>query len=143
MHSLFKTLCIVKKIVLLSLFAILLCGTSTAQNSAYEYLPVWKVDTLDVSPMFPNGKAGLAEYFRNHLIYPRKAYRKGIEGRVICKFEIDTVGKVCNVTVLDSVHPLLDEEAVRVVEAMPLWKPGEQRERKVITKFVIPINFRK
>ena len=41
-----------------------------------------------------------------------------------------------------SVSPELDAEAVRVVNSMPLWTPGEQKGVPVNVKFTLPIQFR-
>jgi protein TonB len=45
-------------------------------------------------------------------------------------FRIDTTGVINKIKVLKSVHPLLDSEAVRVVNNMPAWRPGRTKEKK-------------
>ena len=40
------------------------------------------------------------------------------------------------------VHPSLDAEALRVVGAMPKWKPGKQNGEVVNVKYTLPVTFR-
>ena len=77
-----------------------------------------------------------------YLKYPQEAVRQGIQGQVLVDFVIDKKGKVRDVKVLRGVDPLLDEEAVRVVQASPDWKPGRVRGEKVRTHMSMYIEFR-
>ena len=43
---------------------------------------------------------------------------------------------------LRGVTPLLNEEAVRVINTMPRWNPGMQRGKAVAVKYTVPITFR-
>ena len=74
--------------------------------------------------------------------YPAKAEKNGIQGRVICQFIVEEDGSISSIKVAKSVHPLLDAEALRVVSAMPSWKPGMHKGQKVRVKLNIPITFR-
>ena len=40
------------------------------------------------------------------------------------------------------VDPVIDAEAVRVLESMPNWKPGKQRGQAVNVRFTLPVVFR-
>ena len=61
-----------------------------------------------------------------HLKYPKEAQEKNIQGRVTVQFVVETDGSISNVKVARSAHPLLDEEAVRVIKACQslnlLWR---------------------
>ena len=65
-----------------------------------------------------------------------------IEGRVICRMVIHNDGSVSDVEVLRGVHPLLDAEAVRVIEAMPKWTPGKVKGEAVDAYLPVPVVFR-
>ena len=74
-------------------------------------------------------------------LYPNKARRKGIQGKVYVRFVVERDVAVGEVEVLRSVHPLLDEEAVRVVKTFPRFSPGLQRGKPVRVSFSLPMNF--
>ncbi len=106
------------------------------EDSVYTY------NAIDVKPEFPGGESALLSFIGKNTQYPKEAKEAGIEGKVFLGFVIDKTGKVTNVEVLKSVHPLLDSEAIRVVKSMPDWKPGVQRGKKVKVRYQLPINFR-
>lgn len=81
------------------------------------------------------------DFVMAELKYPKKARRKGIEGKVVIKFVIEKTGEVGEATVVTSVSPLLDEEALRVVQTMPPFRPGTQRGKPVRVMFHLPFNF--
>jgi len=73
--------------------------------------------------------------------YPEAAKEAGIQGRVYVEFIISENGEIADVKIARGVHPLLDNEALRVVKSMPKWKPGVQGGKKVSVNFHVPINF--
>jgi TonB family protein len=68
--------------------------------------------------------------------------KNGIEGRVLVQFIVEKDGNISSAKVVQKVNEQLDAEAVRVVNAMPKWKPGKQKGQPVRVKFTIPISFR-
>ena len=90
-------------------------------------------------PEFPGGSAAMFTYIRQNIQYPKEA--GGQEGRVILQFTVDTLGQLHDVTVARGRHPALDEEAVRVVQSMPAWTPGEHAGRKVAVRYTLPVAF--
>lgn len=93
-------------------------------------------------PEFPGGEAELMKFLRQNIKYPEQAQKDSIQGRVIVQFTIKKTGEVSSTTVVRSVSPELDAEAIRVVKSMPDWKPGEQKGEPVNVKFTLPIQFR-
>ena len=75
-------------------------------------------------------------------MYPPQAAENRIQGRVILEVVISKDGDVTNVKVVKGVDPLLDKEALRVINLMPKWKPGKQRGEAVNVKYTIPVTFR-
>jgi protein TonB len=73
--------------------------------------------------------------------YPGEAVNEKISGRVFVNFVVSAEGKVKNVKVIKSVHPLLDKEAVRVIGMMPEWKPGRQMGKAVDVAYTVPVEF--
>lgn len=77
-----------------------------------------------------------------YLRYPQEAVRQGIQGRVLVDFVIDEKGRVTDVRAVRSSHPLLEEEALRVIKASPDWKPGRVRGKKVKSQISLNVEFR-
>ncbi len=96
---------------------------------------------VEKMPEFPGGDLGLRKYIATHVKYPNVARESGIEGKVYLRFCVTSTGAVKKVSVLRSVDPLLDKEAVRVIKSLPKWTPGEQRGQKVSVWYTVPINF--
>lgn len=101
---------------------------------------VFKV--VEVDPEFPGGEEALYKYLAENIKYPEKAKNNKVEGRVYITFVIEKDGTVSDAKVLRSVNEELDAEALRVINAMPKWKPGMQRGVPVRVQYNIPISFK-
>lgn len=97
---------------------------------------------VEKMPSFPGGDAELLKYIATNIKYPKESQVNGEQGRVICSFIVGRDGSVNNPEVLRGVTPLLNEEAVRVINTMPRWNPGMQRGKAVAVKYTVPITFR-
>lgn len=93
-------------------------------------------------PEFPGGQEAMFKFLAKNIIYPKEAKEKGIEGKVYVNFTIEADGSIGDIKVIRGVHPLLDNEAVRVVKSFPKWKPGTQRGKPVRVSYNLPITFR-
>lgn len=96
---------------------------------------------VEEMPEFAEGEEALMKYLIESVKYPEEAKNKNIQGRVFVRFVVNKEGNIKDVKVERGVDPLLDAEAVRVVSAMPKWKPGMQRGQAVNVSFIIPITF--
>lgn len=97
----------------------------------------WEVQEM---PIFPGGDKALVKYLHG-IRYPRPAIDEGIKGTVYVSFVVDKEGKIVNAKVVKGIGWGCDEEAIRVVKAMPLWKPGKQNGNPVPVQFNLPVNF--
>jgi len=97
---------------------------------------------VEQMPEFPGGTAELLKYLSQNIKYPPAAAENGISGRVMLKFVINRNGEVGQITVISGVDPLLDREAVRVVQSMPKWIPGKQNGKSVNVFYTVPVVFR-
>lgn len=89
-----------------------------------------------------DGLKAFLQYVGKELNYPRQAKRMGVQGKVYLEFMIDTKGSITNVKVIRGIGAGCDEEAVRVLEEAPAWKPAKQRGREVKQKITFPIHFK-
>jgi len=96
---------------------------------------------VEEMPVYPGGDIELLKFVAQNTQYPDSAKAKGIEGRVIIRFAITTDGETEDVTVLKGVHPLLDNEAIRVVDMLKGFRPGTQGGRAVPVWYMIPVTF--
>ena len=97
---------------------------------------------VEIEPEFPGGMAELMKYLEKNLRYPQICKEQGVQGRVIVMFVVNTDSTITDVNVIKPVNPHLDEEAVRVVKAMPKWNPGKQRGEPVRVQLFLPVTFR-
>lgn len=97
---------------------------------------------VETQPEFPGGMAELMKYLQKNTRYPKVCKEQGLQGRVIVQFVVNTDSTISDVKVVKPVNPHFDEEALRVVRAMPKWKPGTQRGKPVRVRFTLPITFR-
>ncbi|MDE5711093.1 MAG: TonB family protein [Bacteroides sp.] len=110
-------------------------GKDTLDTPAFE--------VVENMPEFPDGgMAGLMQYLAENIRYPKKAQQEGTQGRVTIQFIVEKDGSISHTSILRSVHPELDAEAMRVINTMPKWKPGTQRGEVVRVKYTIPVMFR-
>ena len=83
----------------------------------------------------------IIKYVSSNTKYPPIAKDAGIQGTVFVYFVVGKDGKVRDVRVLREVDSRLDKEAVRVVESLPDFEPGQQRGKAVSVQYTIPVKF--
>jgi protein TonB len=96
---------------------------------------------VEEPPTFPGGDAALYKWLGENLKYPEEAKELGIQGRVFVSFVVEPDGSPSNVVVKRGIGGGCDEEAIRIVKAMPKWSPGKQRGQPVRVQFNLPIKF--
>jgi len=113
--------------------------------------PVVEEEKEDVNQIFlvveetaapQGGMPAFYEYVAKKMKYPAQARRMGIEGKVFVEFVIERDGSITDVKAIKGIGAGCDEEAVRVVESAPKWKPGKQRGKPVRQRMVLPISFK-
>ncbi|WP_460880056.1 TonB family protein [Pontibacter rugosus] len=106
---------------------------ATTSNEPYVY--------VEVMPEFEGGHKALMSYLGRKLKYPRQAQSAGVDGTVVVTFVVGTNGQISDVNVLKGLGFGTEEEAIRVIESMPNWKPGRQNGRTVPVRYTLPIRF--
>lgn len=96
---------------------------------------------VEEMPSFPGGEEALYRFLAEHIKYPRAMVEAGITGTVHLGFVVEKDGRLSSITVGRSPHPMLSDEAVRVLSQMPVWKPGKQRGKPVRVTYGLPIRF--
>jgi len=116
-----------------------------------EYVPIIEEEeeiveeqiflVVEKMPSFPGGEGEMYKFIGNNISYPRMAKESGISGRVFVTFVVEKDGSVTDVKILRGIGGGCDEEAIRVIKAMPTWSPGEQRGKAVRVQYRMPIKF--
>ena len=128
---------------------------ATQETILPEYVPVFDEDikeeeelredavfvVVESMPSFPGGLTALMEYLQTSIRYPVLARESNIKGTVYVTFVIEKDGTVNDVRVLRGIGGGCDQEAVRVVQNMPAWIPGKQRNVAVRVRYNLPIRF--
>ena len=119
------------------------------ENTEIEFIEEAKEEVVEEQiftiveemPSFPGGEAAMMKYLANSIKYPAIAKDANIQGTVYVTFVVNEKGEVKDVKVLRSIGGGTDEEAIRVVQNMPKWKPGKQRGKPVKVQYNLPIRF--
>ena len=128
--------------------------SETDENDSFEQQEIVQVDQpeeqeeestpfviVEDMPEFKGGDKALLKYIAEHVVYPEMAKENDIQGTVYVGFVVNEKGKVTNVSVLRGVDPLLDKEAIKVIQGLPDWKPGKQSGKNVKVRMQVPIKF--
>ncbi len=97
---------------------------------------------VDEMPVFPGGDMEILKYIGNNTVYPDVAKKKGITGKVIIRFVVEKDCTVSEPTIIQSVDPELDAEAIRVIKTLPKFeKPAKNDGVAVRCFYMLPITF--
>lgn len=136
-----------KKLTSLSLF--LLFGVFDYAIAQVALAPVQsdtaktaEAEILTFPEEMPQFDGDIHTYLAKGLKYPNKAKEMKIQGRVIAQFVVTEEGKVTQIEILRSPDILLSNEVIRLIETMPLWKPGSQNGKPVKVRYTLPVSFK-
>ncbi len=96
---------------------------------------------VEQMPEFPGGEYEMRKYLAETIVYPAVAQENGIMGTVIVSFVVGPNGAITRAKVVRGVDKILEDEALRVINKMPQWKPGRQNGQAVFVQFTVPVKF--
>lgn len=119
---------------------LLLSYVMTAQpiEKEEEVIEFKEIGVSHTLPEYPDGFKAMKAYLRKNLVYPEGC---DAEGSVIVQFVVDVDGSIKSPVIVRSVDPLLDAEAIRLVNNMPNWRPGVEGGKLAMSKYTLPISF--
>ena len=97
-------------------------------------------DVVDEHPHFPGGNGALLDWLSKNIHYTSGC--ASIQGRVVVSFFVEPDGSLSDIELVRKVDPVLDEEVLRVVKAMPKWRPASHNNIPIRAKYTLPIIFR-
>jgi protein TonB len=93
-------------------------------------------------PAFPGGMDKLADFLQHNIKYPGNAREIGLEGKVVVSFVVNKNGEISDIKLRKAIGFGFDDEAMRVVAAMPKWTPGSQNGKTVPVQMILPVVFK-
>ncbi len=120
--------------IVLTVFVYLITLGAFAQSSEV-------FTTVEKMPEFPGGQTGLQEYLLKNIKYPEEARNNVVEGVSYINFVVSSTGEVTGARVLKGNNEQFNQEALRVINAMPLWQPGMQAGQTVSVQYTLPVRF--
>lgn len=115
----------------------------STNNMQTKQSDIKTADDVEVMPEFKGGNKAMMEFLMMNMKYPQTAAKAKQQGRAVVGFVVRKDGTVSDVHITKSAgYAVLDEEAMRVVKAMPAWEPGKQKGKPVNVKYFVPITFR-
>ncbi|REJ82382.1 MAG: energy transducer TonB [Bacteroidetes bacterium] len=130
-----------KSIIVLACVFLSLQSKAQESEREKEVKAGFGVSIVQVPPQFPGGNDSLHSFLNSNLSYPPDAKLKRIQGKVYIGFLVDKKGRIKDIKLLNGVHELLDNEALRVVKLMPSWTPGTAGGSKVDVQYILPVDF--
>lgn len=98
-------------------------------------------EILNRADQMPEFNGNFPTFIKANLKYPESAIAYDAHGAVISQFIVDTTGNISHISIVKSVRPSLDSEALRLISIMPRWKPGIQDGKNVAVRTKLSINF--
>lgn len=96
----------------------------------------------ETPPSFPGNYDSWRKHLERNLQYPKDAQDKGIQGKVVVQFVVDTEGNLSDIYAMNDPGGGLAQEAVRIIKSGPKWVPAVQNGQKVVARTSQTITFR-
>jgi TonB family protein len=112
-------------------------GTQVTDASGKQ--PEFGIESVGAE--FPGGIQAFGDYLSQNIRYPVEARQKNIQGKVVCSFIVEKDGSISGLKVVRGIGSGADEEAIRVLSAMPKWEPGTQNGTNIRQLYTVPISF--
>jgi len=113
----------------------------SVMNNKFDEDHIYTV--VEQMPQYPGEEEAMLEFINKNIIHPPIAQcYNGVEGKVICRFVVEKDGSVSNVSVIRSLDPACDKEAVRILKLLPNFIPGKQNGKVVRVYYTVPVTFR-
>ena len=129
-------------LTVMSVLAILLMVNTNAMAQNKKKANDKVLEKAEVMPEYPGGDQAMMDFVAKNVQYPQEARDNEISGRVLVSFIVEKDGSIADVKVVKGIGGGCDEEAVRVVKAMPKWKPGKDKGKPVRVSYMMPFTFK-
>lgn len=93
----------------------------------------------EIHPEFPGGEAELYKYIQDNLRLNDSLINSGFKGTLRVGFLVSKEGSIKDIKIIKSAQPEIDKEAIRLIKAMPNWKPAQRDGVAIEMWYQIPI----
>ena len=100
------------------------------------------VNEQNRTAQYQDGRTALLRYIYQNIHYPPEAVKQQINGRVTCSFIVNEDGSLSDITLVQGIYASLDDEVLRVIHSMPVWKPAMKDGKPVKIKYIMPVVFK-
>lgn len=100
------------------------------------------VENPDIVPMFTGGTPEMHRFISNTLSYPADAAERNAQGLVVYTFIVEKDGTLSNFNIIHRADPLLNDEALRILQNMPPWRPARHNGEVVRSETYVPMYFK-
>ena len=94
---------------------------------------------VEQMPEYIGGEKAMLAFIHKNLHYPKTENNDLATGRVFVRFIVNEDGSVSDATIMRSVNEALDKEVLRVVSALPNFKPGRHQGKAVKVYYTLPV----
>lgn len=129
-------------IIIISAFASISNPVITSSNPPPVSSKEKIIEDPDIPPIFTGGSGEMNKFISNTLRYPTDAAERNVQGLVVYTFIVEKDGTLTNFDLIHRADPSLDKEALRILQAMPPWRPAKYKEEFVRSKSYVPMYFR-
>ena len=129
-------------LIILSLVLLLSCKKNTEDLNDQSVKEDETFNFVEQLPEFPGGPAAMTKFINDNMRYPEEAKLHKVAGTVVIQFVVTKEGKITKVTLTRGIGYGCDEEALRVIQSMPDWKPGKYKNKEVPVNFTLPVKFK-
>lgn len=112
------------------------------EKPGIEAPPAKSGNVLRYVEQMPEFPGDINKFIAQNIRYPKEDIKNQVEGRVFTQFVVNEDGSLSDIHIVRSVSPTVDAEAIRLVQAMPKWKPGKQNGQAVKTYYTLPLSFK-
>ena len=113
-----------------------------ASSSASESVTEERIFTVvEKHAEFPEGATAMQKFIQDNLKMPKEAKKANVSGKVFTKLLVEKDGRITDVQIITGLTPACDAEAIRLIQAMPHWKPASQRGQIVRSYAMLAIPF--
>jgi len=98
-------------------------------------------ETSDIDAVAEFVGKDLKAYLSSEMVYPPRAYKYCLQGKVFVQFVINEDGSISNTLIVRGLDKDLDKEALRIIRNMPDWKPARKDGEPVPMSYTCPVVF--
>ncbi|MBU0696108.1 MAG: energy transducer TonB, partial [Bacteroidetes bacterium] len=91
---------------------------------------------------YPGGNDNFTESLKKNIKYPIAAIKSNIEGEVVIRFTVDSLGKVINPTIIKGIGYGCEKEVINQLSKLQKWHPAVNNNSRINQDFILTYIFK-